>query len=102
MTPIHLFISFMAANIWRILGALVGANIIKNEMAKAAIDGMAISLISGIVVQMTLKCSLAPIYIKILSLVIASTVYIKASEKLSLGVLAGFVTFVIISYADGR
>ena len=102
MTPIHLFISFITANIWRLCGALIGEHITNNKKAKAAIDGMAIALISGIVMQMTFCVTATPIYIKIASLVVASVIYLKASRKISYGVFAGLITFISISYMDGR
>ena len=102
MSPIHLFISFITANIWRLCGALIGEKITTNERAKASVDGMAIALICGIVVQMTFQITTTPIYIKFLSLIIATIVYLKASKQISYGVFAGLITFISISCVDGR
>ncbi|CAK0779146.1 membrane hypothetical protein [Gammaproteobacteria bacterium] len=102
MTPIHLLISFITANLWRLCGALIGEKITKNEKARAAIDGMAIALISGIVIQMTFKYTATPIYIKMLSLIVASVVYLKTSRQISYSVFAGLITFISISYLDDR
>ena len=102
MTPIDLFISFITANIWRLCGALIGGNIIRNEKAKAAVDGMAIALISGIVIQMTVSGTVTPIYIRFLSLIVASIIYLMTSRQISYGVFAGLITFISISYLDGR
>ena len=102
MSPIHLFIAFITAHIWRLCGALIGERITRKMSARAAVEGMAIALISGIVIQMTFTVTQTPIYIKLASLIIATAVYLKASRQISCGVLAGLVTFILISYVDGR
>ena len=81
---------------------MIGGNITRNKKARAAVDGMAIALISGIVIQLTVNVTVTPIYIKILSLIVASIIYIKASKQISYGVFAGLMTFISISYLDGR